>query len=435
MNRILIVAKSEFLTLVKTKAFLIGLLMMPIITGGAIGFQVYAQKHSDRDDHKFVVIDHSGVLLAPLQTAAAAFNEKNGNGGAARTGPQFLPQPADSAAESDTDAYRLTLSDAVKKKELFGFVEIPAAVIDPNVEKMPAVQYYTETPSYDRLPSWLEQTLNEEITRRRFNSAGVDQALVKKLSARADVQSMGLVTKKADGSVAKAKETDPIATFVAPFAVLFIMFLSVMASAPQLLNAVIEEKMSRISEVLVASVSPFQLMLGKLFGVTAVAVLLALVYFLGIGYFAVYSGRPDLLRPDLMGWFVIFLICCVLMFGSMFLAIGSACSDLKDAQSMMQPVMMLLMVGYIGSFAVLRAPESNVALGLSFFPTSAPFIMMLRMAMQPTPPLWQPALSLALTLAATVGFVWGASRIFRVGVLMQGKGATLREMLKWIRQS
>ena len=136
-----------------------------------------------------------------------------------------------------------------------------------------------------------------------------------------------------------------------------------------------------------------------------------------------------------MGWFVIFLICCVLMFGSMFLAIGSACSDLKDAQSMMQPVMMLLMVGYIGSFAVLRAPESNVALGLSLFPTSTPFIMMLRMAMQPTPPLWQPVLSLALTLSATVGFVWGASRIFRVGVLMQGKGATLREMLKWIRQS
>jgi ABC-2 type transport system permease protein len=435
MNRILIVAKSEFLTLVKTKAFLIGLLMMPIITAGAIGFQVYAQKHSDRDDHKFVVIDHSGALLGSLQTAASAFNEKNGGSSAARTGPQFLPEAATADAQTDIDAYKLALSERVKKKDLFAFVEIPAAVVDPNVEKVPAIQYYTETPSYDRLPDWLEQTLNEEITRKRFGTAGVDQALVKKLSARADVQSNGLLAKKADGSVEGAKKTDPLTTFVAPFAVLFIMFLSVMSSAPQLLNAVIEEKMSRISEVLVASVSPFELLMGKLFGVTAVAVLLALVYFLGIGYFAVYSGRPDLLQPALMGWFVIFLVCCVLMFGSMFLAIGSACSDLKDAQSMMQPVMMLLMVGYIGSFAVLRAPESNVALGLSFFPTSAPFIMMLRMAMQPTPPIWQPALSLALTLVATVGFVWAASRIFRVGVLMQGKGATLREMLKWIRQA
>ncbi len=432
MNRILVVAQTEFLILVKTKAFLIGLLLMPIITAGAIGFQIYAEKHSDQDDHKFVVIDHSGVLAEPLQTAAAAFNEKNGDG-EARTGPHFTPEAVTPPA--DIEALKLALSDRVKNKELFAFVEIPAAVVDPNVEKAPEIQYYTETPSYDRLPDWLQTTLNEEITRRRFNAAGVDQALVKKLSARADVQTMGLLTKKADGSVEQAKESDPLTTFVAPFAVLFIMFLSVMSSAPQLLNAVIEEKMSRISEVLVASVSPFELLLGKLFGVTAVAVLLALVYFLGAGYFLIYSGRAELVQPALMGWFVIFLVCCVLMFGSMFLAIGSACSDLKDAQSMMQPVMMLLMVGYIGSFAVLRAPESNVALGLSFFPTTAPFIMMLRMAMQPTPPLWQPALSLAITLLTTVAFVWAASRIFRVGVLMQGKGATFREMLKWIRQS
>lgn len=432
MNRILIVAQSEFLTLVKTKAFLIGLLLMPIITAGAIGFQIYAQKHSDRDDHRFVVIDHTGVLYAPLASAANAFNAKNGDA-TARTGPHFTPVQA--AANGDLDQYRLDLSEEVKSKQLFGFVEIPADVVDPNVEKVPAIQYYTETPSYDRLPDWLQQTLNEEITRRRFDSAGVDEALVKKLSTRANVQTMGLVGKKADGSVAEAKEVDPIATFVAPFAVLFIMFLSVMSSAPQLLNAVIEEKMSRISEVLVASVSPFELLLGKLFGVTAVAVSLALVYFIGAGYYMIYSGRTELVQPALMGWFVLFLICCVLMFGSMFLAIGSACSDLKDAQSMMQPVMMLLMVGYIGSFAVLRAPDSSLALGLSFFPTSAPFIMMLRMAMQPTPPLWQPALALALTLLTTVGFVWAASRIFRVGVLMQGKGATFREMLRWIRQS
>ena len=432
MNRIFVVAQSEFLILVKTKAFFIGLLLMPVIMAGAIGFQVYAEKHSDRDDHKFVVIDHSGVLYAPLAEAANAFNQKNGTG-ETRTGPNFIVEPASAGAASD-EAYHLALSEQIKNKALFAFVEIPAAVVDPNVETPPAIQYYTETPSYDRLPEWLGRTLNDEITKRRFNTAGVDQALVKKLSVRADVQTMGLVTKKADGSLAKAKETDPITTFVAPFAVLFIMFMSVMSTAPQLLNAVIEEKMSRISEVLVASVSPFELLLGKLFGVTAVAVLLAFVYFIGAGYYMIYAGRTELVQPALMGWFVVFLICCVLMFGSMFLAIGSACSDIKDAQSMMQPVMMLMMVGYIGSFAVLRAPESNLALGLSFFPTSAPFIMMLRMAMQPTPPLWQPALALAITLITAVGFVWAASRIFRVGLLMQGKGATFREMLRWVTQ-
>lgn len=432
MNRIFIVAQSEFLTLVKTKAFLIGLLLMPVITAGAIGFQVYAQKHSDRDDHKFVVIDHSGVLYAPLAQAAGTFNDKNGTG-TERTGPHFIAESAPSATPDD--AYRVTLSEQIKKKALFAFVEIPAGVVDPNIETPPVISYYTETPSYDRLPDWLSQTLNEEITKRRFSTAGVDQALVKKLSTRAKINTMGLLAKNTDGSVQQAEKVDEIGTFVAPFAVLFIMFLSVMSTAPQLLNAVIEEKMSRISEVLVASVSPFDLLLGKLFGVTGVAVLLALVYFLGAGYYAIYAGRTELVQPALMGWFVIFLVCCVLMFGSMFLAIGSACSDIKDAQSMMQPVMMLMMVGYIGSFAVLRAPESNLAMVLSFFPTSAPFIMMLRMAMQPTPPLWQPAVSLAITLITTVVFVWAASRIFRVGVLMQGKGATFAEMIRWIRAS
>lgn len=436
MSRILTVAQSEFTTLVRTKAFIIGLLLMPVITAGAIGFQVYAQRHSDREDHALVVLDHTGALAPSLVEAAAAFNAKNGEGDA-RTGPHFLvrlPEAGALTAEGES-AYKLQLSEEIRQKRLFAFVEIPADVLDPAAEKLPQIRYYTETPSYDRLPTWLEQTLNESITKRRFDQAGVDQTLVRKLSTRADVTTMGLLAKKADGTVDQAKKVDEIATFVAPFAVLFIMFLSVMSTAPQLLNAVIEEKMSRISEVLVASVSPFQLLMGKLLGVAAVSVLLAVVYFLGAGYYMIYAGRTELVQPALMGWFLLFLICCVLMFGSMFLAIGSACSDIKDAQSMMQPVMMLMMVGYIGSFAVLRAPESNLALGLSFFPTSAPFIMMLRMAMQPTPPLWQPALSLAIALATTLVCVWGAGRIFRVGVLMQGKGATFAEMIRWIKQS
>lgn len=436
MSRILIVAQSEFTTLVRTKAFLIGLLLMPVITAGAIGFQVYAQRHSDREDHAVVVLDHTGVLGPALVKAATTFNAKNGEG-EARTGPHFLvrlPEAGALTAEGES-AYKLQLSEEIRKKRLFAFVEIPAEVLDPAAEKLPQIRYYTETPSYDRLPNWLQQTLNESITTRRFDQAGVDQTLVRKLSTRADVTTMGLLAKKADGTVDQAKTVDEIATFVAPFAVLFVMFLSVMSTAPQLLNAVIEEKMSRISEVLVASVSPFQLLMGKLLGVAAVSVLLAVVYFLGAGYYMIYAGRTELVQPALMGWFLLFLICCVLMFGSMFLAIGSACSDIKDAQSMMQPVMMLMMVGYLGSFAVLRAPESNLALGLSFFPTSAPFIMMLRMAMQPTPPLWQPALSLAIALATTLVCVWGAGRIFRVGVLMQGKGATFAEMIRWIKQS
>jgi ABC-2 type transport system permease protein len=134
-----------------------------------------------------------------------------------------------------------------------------------------------------------------------------------------------------------------------------------------------------------------------------------------------------------MGWFLIFLVCAALLFGAIFLAIGSACTNLKDSQSMVQPVMILIIVAYLASFVVMRAPESSLSVGLSFFPTVTPFAMMLRLAMPPGPPLWQVLVSIVLLMATTGLVVWAAGRIFRVGLLMQGKPPTLPELIKWVR--
>jgi len=206
-----------------------------------------------------------------------------------------------------------------------------------------------------------------------------------------------------------------------------------MTGAQHLLNAIVEEKMSKISEVLVGSIEPFKLLLGKLLGVMGVSVLLAMIYFAG-GIFAIFqSGRWELLRFDLFAWFFLFLVCAVLMYGSIFLALGSACSDLKDAQSMMQPAILLIMLPYLASFAVIQSPDSPLATGLSMFPTVTPFIMMIRLAMPPGPPIWQVFVSVAIVLVTTTFLVWAAGRIFRVGILMQGKAPTLPEVLKWIR--
>ena len=165
---------------------------------------------------------------------------------------------------------------------------------------------------------------------------------------------------------------DELTRFAVPFFFLILMFMAVMTSAQHLLNAIIEEKMSKISEVLLGSVSPFQLLAGKLLGVVAVSLLLAGVYFAGGTFAVIRLGRPDLINPVLIAWFVVFLVCAALMFGSIFLALGSACSDLKDAQSMLQPAMILVILAYLGSFVVMRAPESPLAVGMSLFPTMTP---------------------------------------------------------------
>jgi ABC-type Na+ efflux pump permease subunit len=191
--------------------------------------------------------------------------------------------------------------------------------------------------------------------------------------------------------------------------------------------------MSKISEVLLGSVSAFQLLAGKLLGVVGVSLALSIVYLSG-GIYAVYSfGRSDLVDPALIVWFLVFLVSAALMFGSLFLALSSACSDLKDAQSMLQPAMLLVIFAYIASFLVIRAPDSTMAVVLSFVPPVTPFAMILRLALPPGPPLWQLVLSVALLVGMTVLVVWAAGRIFRVGLLMQGKPPNLPELYRWIR--
>jgi ABC-type Na+ efflux pump permease subunit len=211
------------------------------------------------------------------------------------------------------------------------------------------------------------------------------------------------------------------------------MYITVMSSSPQLLNTVIEEKMSRISEVLIASVTPFQLMMGKLLGSVGVSVLLSLIYFAGGIAVAYYWGYAGAITVPMVLWFVVFLVLAVLMFGSIFIAIGAACTDLKDSQNMAGPAMILVVLPLLTWMTVLRAPDGPAALALSLFPTATPFLMLLRISLPPGPPAWQIALAILLTLATVVLFVWAAGKIFRAGLLMQGKSATVPEMLRWIR--
>jgi ABC-type Na+ efflux pump permease subunit len=429
MNRILIVATSEFLMLVKTKFFIIGILMMPVLVGASIAFQVFAAKRVDREDRAFAVIDRTGAFYAALASAADEHNRKAGSGPTA-TGPHFLPSEVSLGGQS-IDDIKLNLSNRVKAKDLFAFVVIPATVVDADAKAEP-IEYYTETPSYDPLPTWLEQKLGAQITERRFAQASIDSKLVEKLNRPVEVSKLGLVERNANGSVKQAKKVNAIATFGVPFGLMYLLFIAVMSSAPQLLNAVIEEKMSRISEVLVASVTPFQLMMGKLAGTAVVSVVLALVYLGGGTYALISAGQVDLINPVLFAWFILFLLCAVLMFGSIFIAIGAASSDLKDAQGMMQPAMIIVMLPIFVAPVILRAPDSSLAVWTSFFPTATPFLMLIRLAMTPGPPLWQVLLSVVLMLATSCFLVWAAGRIFRVGLLMQGKGATVAEMWRWI---
>jgi len=430
MSRVLAIAETELLALVRTKFFVIGIVSMPILGALLATFFRVADRQIDRDDRPFAVVDRTGVLYDAIARAAEAFNAESGTG-SSQTGPHFYPVRIDPGTRLDDDL-RLELSARVRTGDLFAFVEIPAGILDSNAQA--TVRYYSQSTSYVRLPNWLRTSLSEEIERRRFARAGIDPELVAALTARTDLATFGLVERRADGSTGTAVRVDAVQRLAVPLFFLVLMFMAVMSSAQHLIHTIIEEKMSKISEVLLGSVSAFQLLMGKLLGIVALSFLLAFVY-LAIGMYAVLNfGRPDLISVPLLGWFLVFLVCANLMYGSLFQALSSACSDLKDAQSLLQPAMMVLIAAYLASFLVVRAPDAPLAVALSFFPLFTPFAMLLRLAMSPPPPIWQVLLSVAGLAGTTIAVVWAAGRIFRVGLLMQGKPPNLPELLRWIRQ-
>jgi ABC-2 type transport system permease protein len=434
MPKILIVAQSEFATLVRSKAFMVSIVLMPIVMVASILAARASKNITDTTPRTFAFVDHTGVLGEPLVAVAKLLDARaaeSARPGAPRTLPKFVPVEVKPDGRNPDDL-RVDLSDRVRRQELFAFVEIPADVMDPDAQAQ--IRYYSDHPSYSALPDWLRVTLNALILNERFRKASVDRGLVVRLTRQSPIEALGLFARDRGGRVEEAKAVDAARAYGVPLAVMAIMYITVMASAPQLLNSVMEEKMSRISEVLMGSVTPFQLMMGKLIGSVGVSTLLAAIYIGGGLVVAQYwGGYASAVTPRLLLWFTLFLMMATFIFGSIFIAIGAACNDLKDSQSMMTPVMIVIMLPMFAWAPVLRAPDSMTASLISLLPTAAPFLMMLRISLQPGPPGWEIALSLALMALTVILAVWAGGKIFRTGLLMQGKSATLAEMLRWVR--
>lgn len=431
MRKVLTITASEFLTAVHTKGFLIGIVFMPLLFGGALVLQKVVDRQVDAKPRVIAVIDDTGQLVGPLTEASKAWNRGERDlGPVVKQGPTFLIEGV-APAGRDRQAVRLELSDRVRREELFAFAELPGGLMAPDTKEK--IRYYSSAPAYGELPNWLHRSVMKEVVKRRFLDADVSPIVVASLIRPLAIQELGLLDRTRDGSVRAAQTVDKVRTIGVPLIFMFVLFVIVMTTTPQLLNSVLEEKMSRISEVLLGSVTPFQLMLGKLLASTSVSAVLTLVYLAGAAYAARRWGYLDVIDPRMLAWFVLFLLLAVAIYGSLFIAIGSACSDLKDAQNLMTPAMMLIMIPALTWPAITRAPQSALSVGASLFPPATPFLMLLRLALEERPPVWQVALGVTLTILTTLLIVWAAGKIVRTGLLMQGKGVTFRELIRWVR--
>ena len=428
-SKVWTVAVTEFLHAVRSKAFLIGVALLPTIGIISAAIPKFAGDEIDKLARTVAVVDEAGALYPMLKTIFDGYNGTQVRADGSVKGPRFLLERAELAAGRSADDLRVELSDRVRRNELFAFVELPKAPY----EGTPKIRYYTDSPTFQPLPRLLQEVVGRLVIAQRLNNTSIDPQTMVDLLHPAELDRLGLLTRDDDGNVAPARISDPVRNFVTPMILMALMFLIVISTASPLLNSVMEEKMTRISEVLLGSVSPFELMAGKLLGVVGVSLVLSTVYLSGAYGFAVYHGYGDAVTIGQIVWFIVYLVLAMLIYGSLFIAIGAAATDLKDAQALMTPCMLIFMSPMFIWMPVLRAPGSTLAVTSSLVPFATPVLMTLRMALTPAPPAWQIALGFVLTLAATAFFVWAGGRIFRVGILMQGKSATFAEMWRWVR--
>jgi ABC-2 type transport system permease protein len=454
MRKALVVARREYQAAVRTKAFLISLFLMPLLMGGGAIAQFLLQGQVDTREKRFAVVDRTeGERLAAALAAAAQrrnaeqiFDPETGE----QTKPAFKIERV-AASDPTPEAIsqqRFELSERVRNDELFGFLEIgsdvydsndapaaaaPSARADINVSDAPLVRYQSNSPTYDDFRDWARPILEEAVQRERFKLSQLDEAAVRAVIRPVPLVVKGLSEKDAaTGAVQEAKDDNQAASILVPAALMILMFMLIMVGGTPAMQGVVEEKMQRIAEMVLGSIPPFALMMGKLLGLMGVSLTLAALYLGGAYWAANHFGFADLVSPRVMAWFIVYLIVAILMYGSLFIAVGAACSDIRDTQTMLWPVMLLAMLPLFVWINVAREPTSTFATAISFIPTATPMLMVIRLAVPPGIPWWQPALGLVVMLATTLVCVYAAGRIFRVGILMQGKGASLRDLARWI---
>jgi len=344
-----------------------------------------------------------------------------------------VPPPKDTPEA--VSALRLAQSDRVRENKLAGVLEIgpEAAKLAPSPQRPEAgdIRYQSNRLTDREFPEIAKVPLGNAIFKARAKEAKVGEETVKQIVREVKVQSKGLTVSEG-GEVKDASETSRVASFAAPFILMMLMFMLTLMSATPLMQGVVEEKMQRIAEVLLGSVSPFQLMLGKLLGMTGVSLTIAVVYLSGAYYTAHHFGVAEYVSWQLIAWFFFYQTLAALMYGSLFIAVGAACTDLRETQNLLWPVMLLAVSPMFVLGNVIQEPNSTVVTALSFWPFATPTLMIGRQSMPPGVPLWQPIVAGAGVLLATLACVWAAGRVFRVGILLQGKGANPAEIARWI---
>lgn len=449
MRKFLAVVKHEYKKIVYKWTFLLGTLLFPLIGAGfaVIPAVIFSLKG---EPTRIIIVDRSNKIAPRLRAnlSADALNAKTAQAvkdskidlnasqndkmkqSAKMSAEGFIFVNYDAGSKTP-DEIRNDLNAKAVANEIDAYLLIP-----PDIEAADAKYEFLSRKAGDFVAGDLvKDALNDAVRSQKLTDANISETTVRDLSRKVNLDS------KAIDETGREKDSDML--LAASFVIGLMIYITLAIYGQVIMGAVVEEKETRIAEILFSSARPFELMLGKLVGVGLAGLTQLTIWIVSIAallaFVAVQSdlspmfvGLPHI-SPLMVGYFLLFFLLGFFIYAAIYALIGSMVTTVQEGGQFSLPATMTLLAGFYFCFAVIRDPNSQLSFWVSIAPFFAPMAMPIRILAE-TPPFWQIALAVGINVAAIAALVWLAARVYRVGMLMYGKRATIPEVWKWIRQ-
>ena len=424
MKKIFAVIKREYLQIVKTKGFIISTVLAPVIMIAFIAVPVLLSVKSTGEKKTIAVVDMTGQVFQEFDRTLAEYKMKDES--RRYTVQEFRPT-------ADISGLRSLLSQRVLANEFSAYIFIPDSILSGGEAEFVS-QHVSDFDEIKRLG----ESLNRVVVGLRLTKEGLDPKRVSDY-----MKHVGLKTIKV---TPQGEKEDVGGTFAMAYVLVLLIYMTLIFYGSIILRGVIEEKSNRVVEVVLSSLKPFELMMGKILGIGAVGLTQYAVW-ASIGFVMSQYGMSMVtsLVPAASGikfaipsyiffYFVVFFILGYFLYGTLYAAVASTVNNEKEAQQMLMPITMFLVLPILLMTMVIKNPSGSTSVILSLIPFFAPIIMFMRICVL-MPPAWQVALSIGLLGLTVVAMVWLAAKIYRIGILMYGKRPSLPEIVKWIKYS
>lgn len=440
-NKIVTVIKREYMTRVKSKGFIASLFLMPLLMSGLMllsGFLAIMEDKT-KEIRKLTVIDETGEIFAQMQAALTGYPAFQHKG-------ELVYELVEESAP--TVVSETTLRERVTSKDLYAYLAIPKDVF-VNGE----VRFYARTATNFEVQRAVRRIISDIVRDKRFAESGYSQHEVSQLMRSVKFNAYAVKSRKGNnGSAAVESRIETGARLGLGYILVFVLYMFVIIYANSIMRSVLEEKTTRIVEVIISSIKPYQLLLGKLVGVCSVCltmfaiwVLFGVVLIMNINpllrIFGVGSLPVQLLQiietvkassAEVLTYFFVYFIIGFFMYSTLYAVVGAICGSEEEAQQTGAPLTILIVVPFILMFQLFRIPDSTLSILLSHIPFFSPILMFMRINVL-MPPLWEILLNVLVVCTTVVLVTLISGKIYRVGILMYGKRPTLRQLWQWAR--